>query len=184
MPRRRAGRGRRHINALDRETFIEATRADFVLPSLEPLHTAALRSELLDATRLPCLADAWFDACGPVTGDLARRLFTAVHDPSLKRLSIPDIAKALGTSPRTLRRRLGRLRPRDLRTLGRLVGVAIDIARDPATNITWHAGTHGFADYGTCYRAFVRFFGDSPKEARRLMGPAALWSAWRERTQA
>lgn len=158
--------------------------ADFAGHGPEPPDAAAIRTILLEPLRLLELAGYWYDAWFPRGSEIARCLFVAMHDPTMNRLRLPEIADVLGTSPRTLTRhvgQLGNITPRHLRTLGRLVNVGIDVSRKPCRSIASHAGGHAFIEYSTFYRTFANNFGFAPRDAKSLVGPAGLWAAWRSR---
>jgi AraC-like DNA-binding protein len=167
----------------DLQLLRDFARADFLAVGTDSRHVAAIREQLLMPSRLPDLASYWIDARHSHASEQARRFFAAVHDPDVRRLSIPEIAAALDSSPRTLRRHVGLLggrTPVHVRMLARLVSVALDAASFPALSIARVAGAHGFLHYPDFHRAFVRYFGLRPSAARHLMGPATLWSMWSE----
>jgi AraC-like DNA-binding protein len=173
------------LSATVLETVRSATGADFLVRGYDPPNAAQMVADLLlDPRRLPLLAFEWFKASFPLGSELSKAFFAAMHNAASNRLSMPDVATRFHTCPRTLQHhvaRLGRVAPRDIRMLGRLTCVAVDVAREQAKPIGWHAGTHLFLHYPDFYRHFARTFGFPPSTARAIRGPAALWHRWLER---
>jgi len=129
------------------------------LPALEPSHCPPAD----DNER------ALFDRTGPSTdpiGQLKQVIESALGHP---RMSLQHAAAIIGTSARTLQRRLAERGLSFSGLLGRVrFAVAQRLLRDPEMLLTEIARRLGYSDLPNFIRAFKRWTGVGPNEFRRL----------------
>lgn len=105
----------------------------------------------------------------PASDDIRSRAKEAIIEGlKLCRTSVPEIAKRLGMSERTLQRRLGDLGTSQAKLLDEARSeLALRYLSEPSFSIPEVAFLLGFADVSTFHRAFRRWTNRTPAEHRR-----------------